>query len=68
MVIKTESNLFPTNYHINLFRKLQNLKQKDSSIKDYIEEVHWLSIRVSRVEDDTEKVSKYLNCLCIDLS
>ena len=35
MVNKVKKKLFPTNYQVNLLRKIQNLRQKDMSVKEY---------------------------------
>ena len=38
MVTKLKAKFIPANYELELFKKLQNLKQKDMTVKDYIEE------------------------------
>lgn len=34
---KFKEQFLPNDYHVNLFQKLQNVKQKESSVKGYIE-------------------------------
>ena len=38
MVTKLKAKFIPTNYELELFKRLQNLKQKDMTVKDYTEE------------------------------
>ena len=40
---------------------MQNLKQKDTSVKDYTEEFYKLDIRSRHVDDEIEKVARYPN-------
>lgn len=42
---------------------MQNLKQKGMSVKEYTEEFYRLNIRIGHVEDDLEKVARYINGL-----
>ena len=53
----------PKDYHLNLFKQMQNLKQKGMSVKEYTEEFYRLNIRIGHVEDDLEKVARYINGL-----
>ena len=45
MVTKLKAKFIPTDYELELFKKLQNLKQKDMTVKDYIEEFYKLTIQ-----------------------
>jgi hypothetical protein len=38
MVTKLKDKFIPKDYQINLFRRLQNLRQKGMTFKEYIEE------------------------------
>jgi len=42
---------------------MQNLKQKGMFVKEYTKEFYRLSIRTGHVEDDLEKVARYVNGL-----
>ena len=42
---------------------MQNLKQKDMSVKGYTEEFYRLDIRSRHMDDEVEKVSRHLNWL-----
>lgn len=63
MVAKFKSKFMPKDYQLNLFRQLQNLRQKSMMVKKYIEELYRLNIIVGFIEEDVEKVAKYINGL-----
>jgi hypothetical protein len=46
MVAKMKTKFIPRDYQINLFRRMQNLRQKMMSVKDYTEEFYRINIRV----------------------
>jgi hypothetical protein len=45
MVAKINEKFIPKDYQINLFRRLQNLRQKGMTVKEYTEEFYRLNIR-----------------------
>jgi hypothetical protein len=59
MVAKMKAKFIPREYQINLFRRMQNLRQKGMTVKDYTEEFYRLNIRAGHRESDDEKVSIY---------
>ena len=63
MVSKIKKKFLPTDYQVNLLRRMQNMKQNDMSVKDYTKEFYRLDIRFGHVDDEIEKVSRYLNGL-----
>ena len=63
MVAKLKAKFIPKDYQINLFRKLQNLRQKGMTVKEYTEEFYRLNIRTRQRERDEEKFARYLNGL-----
>jgi hypothetical protein len=63
MVAKLKVKFMPKYYQINLFRKLQNLRQKGMIVKEYTEEFYKLNIRTGQQEKDEEKVARYINGL-----
>ena len=63
MVDKLKAKFILKDYQINLFRKLQNLRQKGMTVKEYIEEFYLLNIRTREWERDEEKVARYINGL-----
>jgi hypothetical protein len=44
MVAKMKDKFIPKYYQINLFKKLQNLRQKGMTVKQYTEEFYRLNI------------------------
>ena len=63
MVAKLKAKFIPKDYNINLFRKLQNLRLKGMTVKEYLEEFYRLNIKIGQRERDEEKVAKYINGL-----
>ena len=46
---------------------MQNLKQKELTLKEYPEELYMINLRARYIEDTTEKVARYLNGLRYDI-
>ena len=67
MVAKMKAKFIPRDYQINLFRRMQNLRQKLMSVKNYTEEFYRINIRVGHWESDDEKVARYMNGLRYDI-
>lgn len=44
MVEKLKAKFIPVDYELDLFKKLQNLKQKEMTMEDYIDEFYKLTI------------------------
>jgi hypothetical protein len=63
MVTKLEDKFIPEDYQINMFRKLQNLRQKGLTVKEYTEEFYKLKIRDGHRQKYDEKVVGYINGL-----
>ena len=63
MVTKQKAKFIPIDYELELFKKLQNLKQKDMTRKDYTVELYKLTIRFGHQELSKEKVAQYINGL-----
>lgn len=63
MVGKLKNKFLPADYQVILLRIMQNMRQKYMTIKDYIDEFYNLDIRSRHVDDEVEKVSRYLNGL-----
>jgi D-serine dehydratase len=61
MVAKMKAKFIPRDYQINLFRRLQNLRQKGMTVKEYTENFYRLNIRAGHKESDDEKVARYIN-------
>jgi hypothetical protein len=67
MVAKMKAKFIPKDYQINLFRRMQNLRQTLMSVKEYTEEFYKINIRASHRESDDEKVARYMNGLRYDI-
>lgn len=52
MVAKLKTKFLPEKYQTNIFKRLQNLKQKDMLVKEYMEEFYKLMIRLGHSEED----------------
>jgi hypothetical protein len=63
MIAKMKVKFIPRDYQISLFRRMQNLRQKLMTVKEYTEEFYRLNIRAGHRESDDEKVVRYLNGL-----
>jgi hypothetical protein len=67
MIAKMKAKFIPRDYQITLFRRMQNLRRKLMTIKEYTEEFYKLNIRATHRESDDEKVARYMNGLRYDI-
>jgi hypothetical protein len=67
MIAKMKAKFIQRDYQITLFRRMQNLRQKLMSVKEYTEEFYRLNIRAGHRESDDEKVARYMNGLRYDI-
>jgi hypothetical protein len=67
MVAKMKDKFIPKDYQITLFRRMQNLRQKLMSVKEYTEEIYMINIRGGHQESDDKKVYRYMNSLRYDI-
>ena len=63
MVTKLKAKFILADNELELFKRLQNLKQKDMATKDYTEEFYKLTIQSRHRELSKEKVSRYIKGL-----
>jgi hypothetical protein len=63
MIAKMKAKFIPRDYQISLFRRMQNLRQKLMTMKEYTEEFYRLNIRAGHHERNDEKVARYMNGL-----
>jgi hypothetical protein len=52
MVAKMKTKFIPRDYQITLFQRMQNLRQKLMTVKEYTEEFYKINIRVGYQEND----------------
>ena len=67
MIAKMKVKSISRVYQITLFRRMQNLRQKMMTVKEYTEEFYKLNIRAGHRESDDEKVARYMNDLRYDI-
>jgi hypothetical protein len=67
MIVKMKAKFILRDYQITLFRRMQNLRQKLMTVKEYTKEFYRLNIRAGHRESDDEKVARYLNGLRYDI-
>jgi hypothetical protein len=67
MIAKMKVKFIPRDYQITLFRRMQNLRQKLMTVKEYTEEFYKLNIRAGHRKSDDEKVVRYMNGLRYDI-
>jgi hypothetical protein len=67
MVAKMKETFIPRDYQITLFRRMQNLRKKLMTVKEYTEEFYKLNIRAGHRESDDEKVASVMNGLRCDI-
>ena len=67
MVTKLKAKFIPIDYELELFKRLQNLKQKDMVVKDYTEEFNMLTILSRHKELSKENVARYINGLIFNI-
>lgn len=67
MITKMKAKFIPRDYQITLFRRMQDLRQKLMTVKEYTKEFYRLNIRAGHRESDDEKVERYLNGLRYDI-
>jgi hypothetical protein len=61
MIAKMKAKFIPRDYQISLFKRMQNLRQKLMTVKEYTEEFYRLNIRAGHRESNDEKVARYMN-------
>jgi hypothetical protein len=67
MVAKMKAKFIPRNYQITLFQRMQNLREKLMSVKEYTEKFYRINIKAGHRESDDEKVVRYMNGLRYDI-
>eukprot|EP00253_Pinus_taeda_P018878 PITA_18878 len=63
MVEKLKGMFLPKDYQVELYRRVQNLRQKGMTIKEYTEEFYRVNLRASYTNDTVEKTARYVNGL-----
>ena len=67
MVAKMRAKFLPKYYQLNLYRQIQNLRQRLLIVRELIEEFYKVNLRDGYVEESTEKTIGYLNDLRMEI-
>ena len=67
MTAKLRGKFIPQDYKLVLFRKLQNLKHKSMTFREFTQEFYKVNIILGHIEDTPEKVARYVNSLRFDI-
>ena len=67
MIAKMKEKFIPRDYQITLFRRMQNLRLKLMSVKEYTKEFYRLNIRAGHRESNDEKVARYMNDMIYEI-
>ena len=63
MVDKLKKQFILVDYELDLFKKMQGLKQAGKSVQEYTKDFYQLLIREGHAEENKEKVAHYLSGL-----
>lgn len=63
MATKIKAHFVPVDYEVQIYRKMQSLRQKYLDVSAYIEEFHKMSLRTKYHEEEPDRVARYLNGL-----
>lgn len=63
MIAEIKRVYVPRDYEVQLHKRRKNLRQKEMDVCAYTEEFQKLSIKSKKVEDESERVARYLNGL-----
>ena len=67
MVEKMRAKFFPKYYHLILYRQVHNLRQILLIVREYTEEFYKVNLRAGYVEESTEKATRYVNGIRMDI-
>eukprot|EP00253_Pinus_taeda_P029108 PITA_29108 len=63
MEAKLKEKFLLKDYHIMLYRQVQNLKQRGMTVREFTEEFYKLNLQAGYVEDTLEKTARFVNGL-----
>eukprot|EP00253_Pinus_taeda_P002743 PITA_02743 len=58
MVAKLKGRFMPKDYQVELYRRVQNLRQKGMTVKEYTEEFYRVNLRAGYTDDTPEKKAR----------
>lgn len=67
MAARLKAEFLPSDYEVQVYRKMQSFKQREVDVSAYTEEFHRLSLRCKNQESESRKVERYINGLKYNL-
>lgn len=67
MISKLKCKFLPKDHQVQMFKRLQNLRQREIDIKSYTEEFYKLSLRSSHHENEDEEIARYVGGLRLNV-
>eukprot|EP00253_Pinus_taeda_P008765 PITA_08765 len=67
MVAKLKGRFLPKDYQVELCRRVQNLRQKGMTVKEYTEEFYRVNLRAGYTDETPEKTARYVNGLRMEI-
>eukprot|EP00253_Pinus_taeda_P004479 PITA_04479 len=67
MVVKLKGRFLPKDYQVDLCRRVQSLRQKGMTVKEYTEEFYRVNLRAGYTHETPEKTTRYVNGLRMEI-
>jgi len=67
MVAKLKGRFLSKDYQVELYRRVQNLRQKGMTVQEYTEEFYRVNLRAGYTDDTPEKTARYVNVLRMEI-
>lgn len=67
MIAKLKGRFLPKDYQVELYRRVQSLRQKGMTVREYTEEFYRVNLRASYTDDNPEKTARYVNGLRMEI-
>eukprot|EP00253_Pinus_taeda_P017366 PITA_17366 len=67
MVAKLKGIFLPKDYQVELYRRVQNLRKKGMTVKEYTEEFYRVNLWAGYIDDTPEKTTRYVNGLRLEI-
>ena len=67
MVAKMRGKFLPKDYHLGLYKQMQNLRQRMLTVREYTEKFYKVNLRGGYIEDTSKKTTRYINGLRMDI-
>jgi len=67
MVAKLKGKFLPKDYQVELYRRVQNLRQKGMTVKEYTKEFYRVNLWAGYIDDNPKKTARYVNGLRMEI-